>query len=73
MKNNPKEEEIELNNELKYIFEEINNKFNEEEIKFFSFILSKYKPNGLDENFTFKNISTLKEVYNSNKNRFIKE
>ena len=73
MKNNPKEEEIELNNELKYIFEEINNKFNEGEIKFFSFILSKYKPNGLDENFTFKNISSLKEAYNSNKNRFIKK
>jgi hypothetical protein len=71
--NNLNKKIIELNNELKNIFEEINNKFNEGEIKFFSFILSKYKPNGLDENFTFKNISSLKEAYNSNKNRFIKK
>ena len=73
IKENPKEEEIELKKELKYILEKINKKFEEGKIKFFFYILYEHKPNGLDENMIFKNEKDLEYAYNSDKKGFLKK
>ena len=73
IKENPKEEEIELKKELKYILEKINKKFEEGKIKFFFYILYEHKPNGLDSSFIFKDQKSLEDTYNSNSKNFLKK
>ena len=73
LKVNPKVEEKDIKEELKDIIEEINNKFEEGKIKFFFYILSKYKPNGLEEEITFNDIEELSNLYYSNEKKFLKK
>lgn len=73
IKENPKEEEKKLKEDLKEIICEIDKKFEEGKINFFFFILSNHKPNGIDKDFTFENIKSLEDYYNSNKKKFIKK
>ena len=72
-KENPKVEENMLKEELKQFIEKINNKFKEGKIPFFSYILSKHKPNGLGDSMTFKDKVDLEYAYNLDKKAFIKK
>ena len=73
LKDNPKVEEKDIKEDLKDIFDEINIKFNEGRINFFFYILSKHKPNGIEEDMIFNNIDELKNHYNSNEKKFMKQ
>ena len=73
LKDNPKEEEIIIKKELTNVFEEINTKFQEGKIPFFIFILSKYKPNGLEDNMNFDDEVDLEYAYNSDRKGFLKK
>ena len=71
-KENPKEAEQKIKNDLKDIINEIENKSKQGKIQFFFYILSKHKPIGLDDNFIFKTPIELENAYNSNSKKFMK-
>ena len=72
-KENPKEAEILIKNDLKDIIEEIDNKFKQGKINFFFYILTEHKPIGLEEDFTFTNPKELENAYNSDEKKFLKK
>ena len=72
-KENPKEAEKLIKQELKDIIDKIDNKFKQGKINFFFYILSEHKPNGLEDDFIFNNPRDLENTYNSNKKKFMKK
>ena len=72
-KENPKEQEKKIKNDLKDILDEIEKKSEEGKIEFFFFILSEHKPNGLEDDLIFDNQKQLEEVYNSDPKKFMKK
>ena len=72
-KENPKDAEKKIKNELKDILDEIEQKFKQGRIQFFFFILTNHKPIGLDESFIFKNPVDLENAYNSDTKKFMKK
>ena len=73
LKENPKNEEIKIKNDLKQIIDEIDNKSKEGKIKFFYYILTNHKPIGLDDDFTFESILQLENAYKSDEKKFMKK
>ena len=73
IKENPKEQDHKLKEGLKDIVEKINNKLKEGKMNFLFYILSKHKPNGLDNNLIFDNQESLEFAYNSNAKHFMKK
>lgn len=59
IKENPKDEEIKLKEELIKFTNEIDTKFQEGKISFFYYILSKHTPNVLEENMKFNDQANL--------------
>ena len=70
---NPKYLEQELLENMKDIFDEIENKFKEGKIEFFFYILSLHPPNGLENDLIFNNINELEKAFNLNKKQFMKK
>ena len=70
---NPKEEEKKIKEDSKEIIEKINDKFKEGKIAFLFYILTKHKPNGLEDNLKFNNEEQLDKLYQENRTKFMKK
>ena len=72
-KNNPKEQENKIKEELKDILDELNNYYKKGRTEFLFYILKNHEPNGLEQNYNFESIEKLKELYYQNPNKFVKK
>ena len=72
-KENPKEAEKKIKEELHDVLIELDTKFKQGKFSFFFYILSEHPPNGIDNDFTFSNPRDLENAYNSDKKKFMKK
>ena len=73
LKYNPKEVENQIKEGLKDTLSKLDEKYKQGEISFFFYILTNHKPNGLEEDFIFKNPRELEYSYNLDKKKFMKK
>ena len=73
IKENPKEEQNKIKNDLIEIIDEINKKYQNGKTNFFYYILSEHKPNGLDTAYQFNNLKDLEYTYNIDRKGFLKK
>ena len=71
-KENPKNEEQMIKNDLKDTITEIENKSGNK-IEFFYYILTNHKPIGLDNDFTFNSQQELEDAFKSDEKKFMKK
>ena len=69
---NPKSTEREIKDKIQEIFDLIDQKFNEGRISFFYYILKEQPPNGLPDYYNFENSQRLKNAYDSDSKKFLK-
>ena len=67
---NAKEEENKIKEDIKKIFEEIEDK-SKDKFSFLFFILTNHKPRGITKNYIFDNQKELEKKYNYNPEKFL--
>ena len=72
-KNNPKEQENKIKEELKPTLNEINSYYKMGKFDFFFYILKYQKPIGLKDDLTFKTRKELEDAYNQEPKKFMKK
>ena len=72
-KDNPKEAENQIKQELKDILNKIDEKYKEGKINFLFYILTEHRPTGLENEYKFNNVIELENKYNSDKKKFMKK
>jgi hypothetical protein len=72
-KNNPLQAEKMIKEKIKFIIDEIEEKFKQGKIKFLYYILTEHKPIGLDKDLMFQNAKELENAYEIDEKKFMKK